>query len=380
MRLRLDDMIDYKPAQFKEGSRSYIEFYCKDPINGELQRIRKYLNHIKPVSVRRQYARQLVASINNKLSAGWNPLRENLSQHLGKTLEQSLNDFRRIHLQKLRHRSRLDYSSKLNILMDQLARQKLTTLPACDLTQQMAQQLMDAIHQDRQFGPNTYNNYLKDFNVIFNWLNERDYIESNPFAKLKRMKKERKKRLPMLPRQLSLYSQYLHDKDPDFLLPSMLLYYAAIRPVEQTGLKVGDIDLHNGTIRVRSDVAKNGHERIIEMATPLWQLTKAWIKGYPDSHYLITKAGKRFIPGENKVHRNRLSERFASIRKKLDFPDSITFYSLKDTIADQLDKSGVPLKDISKFFDHQSTTVTSTYMGNFEPVVRREMLSGIVGL
>lgn len=84
---------DYIPAKLVEGEVWYISYYVKSPITGKLQRQRLKFNRISSVRERRRRAQELVASINENLALGWNPLVEQIAPRASVSIKDAFDKF-----------------------------------------------------------------------------------------------------------------------------------------------------------------------------------------------------------------------------------------------------------------------------------------------
>jgi len=54
----------------------HVGFYAFDPLFGKSRRKKIKLNHIEKIKNRREYARDLIIRLTEKLRRGWNPIAE----------------------------------------------------------------------------------------------------------------------------------------------------------------------------------------------------------------------------------------------------------------------------------------------------------------
>ena len=77
----LQEIISYTLPKLQKGKEWVIYFYAFDPALGKLHRKRIKLNHIISIKERRQYAKDLMKRISEKLALGWNPQIESENQN-----------------------------------------------------------------------------------------------------------------------------------------------------------------------------------------------------------------------------------------------------------------------------------------------------------
>ena len=65
--------IDFKPAELRQGKDWLIVFYCKNPLNLQLERFRYRVPPAKNITERKKLAKTMLMNINNSLQIGWTP-------------------------------------------------------------------------------------------------------------------------------------------------------------------------------------------------------------------------------------------------------------------------------------------------------------------
>jgi integrase len=213
----------------------------------------------------------------------------------------------------------------------------------------------------------TYNGYLTDMRTFFNAMAEREMIRQNYFREIKFLKLEDKHRNAFTTAELSRLKDYLTEHDKNFLLCCYYCYYAVLRPVEICRLKVEDINLKEGYIRIDTHQSKNDKAQTIPILPELAKLLKELaIDKQPAKNYIVSHG---FVPGAKKLRENEISRQFKRVATAIDLPEHTTFYSLKDTIAERLIGAGYDIKFIQRFFRHHDITITDAYMSKFNPVL-----------
>lgn len=206
---------------------------------------------------------------------------------------------------------------------------------------------------------NTYNNKLTYTNIFFNWLVNEEYIENNPFSKIKKRKYQKAQKdnfsfdeMKVLHKELQEYSIFLY-------IASLLAFYALVRQEELARLKFKYFDVKKWMIFMGND-SKNKKDQPITL--PLF-LRKEFMRldffKYPANYYVF---GRNIIPGTepiqerklNKTH-NRILERLKIKRKGLSF--SSWRRTGMDFYAEKLIPKG--LKDHAR---HASFVTTEKYL------------------
>jgi integrase len=368
-------MIPYKYAQLCKGLRWYISYSVENPFTKKLERKRIYISHIKNENNRLRYALRLINEINSRLDKGWNPLISNEGESkfifLSEAFEKLL-EYKRAYLRK---RSMPNYESRVRVLTDWIAMQKLSGIYAFQFSAKHANELMTYLLVKRKFKAVTYNNYLSDFRSIFTWFQKQSFTDSNPFEGINYLPEEKKIRQTFTPEELTRYVDYLKNYDYDFYIISCYCYYCAVRPNEIVQLKIKNIDLEKGIIEIPAEISKNKRQRKIPIAKLFLNELKSYLPGKDKDYYLCSKQNNMLLPGKKKIAPTRIAEHFKIIAKHLELPDNVKFYSLKDTCADRLIESGFSAKTIRDLFGHSSIAITNEYLQSRNAIVDTRLVN-----
>lgn len=133
---------------------------------------------------------------------------------------------------------------------------------ACSFTHALALDFMGDVEADVKLSYRTYNNYLRFYRSMFNWMKDKGYISDNPFNGIKRKPKKliRKTRRTLTDEELSLLFGYLDSANRPYLAICLLCYCCLMRPKEIALLRCRDIDLGTQTVHVRGEIAKNDND------------------------------------------------------------------------------------------------------------------------
>lgn len=368
-------MIPFRYAQLCKGSRWYISYYVENPFTKKLERKRIYLSHIKNEYNRLRYAQRLINEINHRLDKGWNPLISNEGDAKYIFIDDAFNKLLEYKRAYLRKRSMPNYESRVKIMRDWIAQQKLTGIYTFQFSAKHANELMTYLLVKKKVKAVTYNNYLSDFRSIFTWFLKQSFTDANPFEGIRYLPEEKKVRQTFTPDELTRYVDYLKKYDYDFYIISCYCYYCAVRPNEIVQLKIKHIDLQKGIIEIPAEISKNKRQRKIPIAISFLNELKKYIPGKDTEMYLCTKNNGVLMPGYKKIAPTRIAEHFKIIAKQLKLPDYVKFYSLKDTCADRLIESGFSAKTIRDLFGHSSIAVTNEYLQSRNAIVDTRLIN-----
>lgn len=353
---------DYRPAKLHEGKCWYIDFYVKAPDSRELKRQRIKFNRGNSIAARRKEANIIVGQINEHLALGWNPLLEKSGIYGHVSAYHIMDNFLKAKERESEPNTIRCYKSYVKIFKEWLSSHRFnesTSISA--ITPAVAMKFMGEV--EILHCAQTYNNYLRFFVIMFNWMAERSYIDVNPFESIKRKPKKltKKKRRTLSSEELSRLILFLEQENSGYLLICLLCYYCLIRPKEISMLKCKDIDITRQTVRVSEDIAKNDNTSYRTIPD---QLMKRFVKIdlSKGDYYLFS--GKDFVPGKEKIWSQRISDYWAKVvRPGCNFDEDVQFYSLKDTGITNMIASGIPVSFVQQQADHSSLAITSIYVG-----------------
>jgi len=216
----------------------------------------------------------------------------------------------------------------------------------------------------------TRNNYLQAMRLLFYVLVDREYIDKNPFAGLKKLKATQKRRKVFTKAERSIICNFLKGQNDELLLAISLCYYCALRPAEIRRLKIGDIDLQKGIITLDGEQTKNKDLATITMPNHLVEfMQEIRIKRYPAEYYVFS--GPELKAGLTQCGTNRIAYVHKTVIEKLAMYDMLvdtdgkTFYSWKDTAARDMIEEGINAAALMKHFRHKSLETTQRYLESF---------------
>ena len=222
-----------------------------------------------------------------------------------------------------------------------------------------------------QFHPRSVKRKIAVVKSIFNWLVLEDYLDLNPFVKIKTDIQQ-----PMtLPKniaktKLDIIFSTLHSLANDtkktkfqqhnvqtLRLALMLLVTTGVRVSELCSIRLCDIDLPGSTIMIRG---KGNRERNVyisgsEISSYLDRYTlDRQSKNLSHDQLMITPAGLPVSPIYIRYHLNKLTAKF-NLGKK------ITPHMFRHTTATSLLDRGVDIRHVQKLLGHSSINTTVIY-------------------
>ncbi|MBO4689928.1 MAG: tyrosine-type recombinase/integrase [Paludibacteraceae bacterium] len=382
--------LPYFPATLKHLPQAgwRIDYYAYNPVSGQKERVRMYLNDLKKrfrtTAEFRTYANKMVCAINAKLFSGWTPFMETQSVRHYETIKDVMDKYiKEKERDKLSPSSLQNYRSVNSMILRWLKLKKFENLEMKNFTKSLAIQFMDYIYNEHTFttpkegsakrrgkalhteekhiGANRYNNILKQCRAFFSWALQKEYCPVNPFADLKLKKKEEKKRTLATAEDRAKIRKYFMENCPQYMIVAELVFNALIRPVEITRIKVGQVDLMNKVIHLDAGQTKNGYARDAVLSDELIQiLADTLAPGYPSNHYLI---GPGFLPGVASISTKAFNKKWLKMREATGIDKTIQLYSLRDGGLTGLFDNGLDAKTVMKAADHHDLNITTRYIG-----------------
>jgi len=357
-------LVDYVPAELRTNKDWMVVYYIINPFTNKLVRKRFRVKPMKSSAERKRYAKKLVAALNSKLERGWNPFYENESaktflllkdviiQYV-KTLEKKVTD------KALRPDSLRSYKSHLNMLTDYLTDNGKADVRCIDFTSGTIQGFLDHIYYDRNNTARTHNNYLIGMKVFCKYLTEREYINTDPTAKISSKRKEKKKR-EMIPFNVRAeIFEHLKDYNNEYLTLCLSTYFCFIRSTELTKIKVRDVSLEKGYILINGENAKNHKTEPVTIPAEYLPILANHIGDAPANNYLFS--GDRFKTGTEILKPRKITYEWTKMRNTLNFSTAYQFYSLKDSGITELLNSGVAAIKVRDQARHHDLKITEAY-------------------
>lgn len=360
------DLVDQRlPKRHDTPTGSYIDWYQRDPMTGQLRRSKVMLNKYEEGFERDTMAARIMANIVNKMDRGWNRWVDNPSTRgdldVVKVMGRYLKDIE-IKAKKGTHKKKTgyDYRSHCMVFLSYLRDNKLEGLKMYQFNLSLMTDFLDYLLIERDLSPKTRNSYRTWLSHMSTWLVERQYLASNDVGKIKVLREDDKQRKPMKTEDLIKLRDYLEKNDKRMLLACLFEYYEFIRPIELVQLRLRDISVKDMTITVPASISKNRKTQVIGLnESVLKMLNELGYFFYPNHCFVF---GKELRPAEEQASSAIFRNRWAKISKALRFPESYKYYSLKDTgIIDLANTHGIVFaRDQAR---HADISTTNKYTG-----------------
>jgi len=238
-------------------------------------------------------------------------------------------------------------------------RQLIGAVGNIELTQINTKNLQAFFTQVYNRSPKAAELYLRTLKASFSRAVDWNYLEQNPFKKVK---------LPRPPKSYPLFiteSQFndliLHCREEFLKNIMMVAFYSGMRLGEITNLQWSQIDLQNKTIVVRSNstfTTKSKKDRVIPICNKIYNLLKELRDNSfqtKDSVYVFEKInGIRYL-------NDHISKSFKKALLKSSLDKKLKFHSLRHSFASNLIQRGVSLYVIKELLGHSDISTTQIY-------------------
>ncbi len=140
-----------------------------------------------------------------------------------------------------------------------------------------------------------------------------------------------------------------------------LLYGCGLRAQELSGLRLEDIDLDSGFVRV---VGKGNKERRVPLGTPIRQALESylkdarpgWVRPTSGRHVLLSTRGRPFS-------RQSIWKLVKSAALAADLDPRVSPHTLRHSFATDLLRGGADLRSVQEMLGHASIDTTQIYTG-----------------
>lgn len=370
----VDDIIGYTLPKLHCGKNWYIDFKAYDPLEQKMKRKKYMLDGIDKITERKKRATETIANLTNRLRSGWNPWADTSNSRQYTKFIDVIELYHKylLKLQKskvFKKNTILDYQKRIRVLAAYNEQRYPSIVYIYQFDRTFVSDFLDYILIDRDSSARTRNNYRTWISSFGSWLEEKQYVESNPVAKIKALSVDGKIRSEISHKDLIKLRNHLQTTNPHFLLLCQFLYYTLIRPGELSNIKLKDIHLKEQKVYIASTISKNRTDGMVGLNDALIKaMIDLNIFSYDNDCYLF---GKDFKPSPEKGNSRSYRNYFKKIRQELKFPDSYQLYSMKDSgIHDLANAEGIVIaRDQAR---HADISTTNKYLKGSDLPVHEE--------
>jgi len=364
--------VHYQPARLVKGVSWYILYYQLDPNTGKKARHREShdLNRIKDKKEKLKKAKEMVAYINSVLPLGYPHENYDYIDLRITPVSDAIDMARDIKCQSDRKGTTKSYSTAARIFILFLDQKQMKELPVQAVDKSIALSFLDYLISVRKVQNSTRNNYLVYMQGLFGVLEDRKYIQSNPFKGIPHKKESQKARRHFTNHDAKVIINHLLEHDKELLLGVLLLYHCFIRPAELRRMRIHMISLRRGLINLPGQITKNKRTQSVTIPDVLKPFLAEFNFHRMDQFMYIFGPGLK--PNKEKqCGRDSMTKRHKRIIDKLysngkiSTTNGLSLYSWKDTGAMHLVELGIDIEQIRKQLRHSSLEETQRYLQSF---------------
>lgn len=377
------------PKLSATGKEWFVYYSYRNPKSGKMVRFRHYegLNGLDDVK-KNEHASSVIEYFTARLKSGWSPFEASeviYTDHLeyktasefyrekragNNTLKPWVSKYLGTVESQLAHKTYQTYQSKFRIFHLWLQSKKIELNDISTIGNKELIEFFTYLIESRKLSKRSVQKYQQIMRMIFDYFVQNKLCRINPVHDLPQTTRRNDSApRPIIRADIDIFKTEIM-KDAELWLAVQVEYYCALRPGSEIRLmKIKDIDLIKGTIRVDSRRAKTRTERIVTMPYQLLlQFRELNLQTMNKEYYIFGKGG---IPGPEPIGKNLLRNRFVKVRKRLKMPFEYKFYSWKHTGAVEADDAGISFKEISMHLGHTSLQTTDVYFKNKKPATSK---------
>lgn len=354
------------PPRLVRGYVWEIVFYRLNK-SGEKVRVRKTfdLNRIKDLKERARRAEEvlLMLAVGGEISTKQKRQLQLAAVRLVDAVRSAVD----IKCQSDRKGTQYTYASVGRIFERYLAGERLTDIPVRDFDRREAQLFLDWRLRVGRISNTTHNKALVHMKALFSELVQRGYIAENPFAGIAEKKEEEKDRRAMTDAENRTIAAEIRATDRELYLVVLLLANCGIRPGEQARLRVGDVRLDAGIVKMEGWQTKNKEAANVPIPAKIVPELRELIADVPPTWWLFgadLKPHPKVAATRNKMN-NRHAKVLSRLAKRGQLADTegLSLYSWKDTAGSLLiNEEQLDILTVQEFMRHKDIRHTHRYI------------------
>lgn len=215
--------------------------------------------------------------------------------------------------------------------------------------------------QEKEYNPFTINIRLRTLKTYLKWLYDEKYISVDINLKIKKVKVPQDFTVPLdnidIKKLLCACDTSTYSGFRDYCT-ILLILDCGIRVHELCALKIKDIDLKQGLIKVEAETTKTRTARLLPISNKTCKLLNQLIKlaKETDSEYVFQSTyGGQIKPSNVALSLNRARHK-ANIKKRC------TPYTLRHTFATYAVKAGIDVFTLQRIMGHSTIMTTRKYI------------------
>jgi integrase len=369
----------------------YVELSMRNPKTDVMERRRfeefnkETINQFSTAHERRRLAAKIINWLNERITVGWTIFDETPEcvyddqlqySHAARIYREKVNSntnykywVNHYRQEKLlrdydkKGETLRTYDSRYRVFGNWLIGQGLDKLDISVIDHAVILQYFNYLRTERNHCTHTYKSYQQLLKALFDYVLKQGGIHENPVHDIPDNRQVRDMGAERIEKDdLTSIMQVVDEKYPQLGLANRFMYYCGMRPgYEIRLLKVGDVDLERGFVRVSAEISKTDRDRKIAIPDVFkTYLIDVWhLHVFDKDLYVFGRTG---MPGKEALGKNTLRNRFNQVRDQLHLPRYYKFYSFKHTGAVTLAEQGEVLINIRDHLGHTSVSTTEVYL------------------
>jgi len=359
----------------------FVWFNYKEPGASKSEKWTKFkfrhnINRYGTKKQRKELGMRLVRVYTQLLDEGYNPFKKEVTggfhlQQIEMTCKDALQMAFEQKKNELARKTIGDWKSRLNTFLKYAKAAGFADYNIADITSFHVASFLNYISDQGQ-GPKSINNFRGCLSALWGKLANDMVVAHNPVTVLKKRKEKPQKNKPFTPEEITQIKNYLLANDPGLLTFIRFVAFAFLRPVEVVRLTVGDVDLTNARLSVKTKTETRATVRVVPQLAE--ELQKMQLHNYNKTDFLLTPSG---VPGNwanqrtgeptaENTRTKEFSDRFTEVKKHFGFGAEYGIYSVRHSFAVDLYNS---------FINAGATTIEAEM--KMLPITRHKSLSGL---
>lgn len=355
----------YKLAKLNDASGDlskqwFVYYSYRHPETREFVRFKHVIStRLKTKVSRFQRASELIKNVNYRLKSGWNPYAEAEAKFTN--LISAMQHCLEFKSASLRKRSIHTYTHLINCFITFLNKKNLHRITVEEFSSKNAREFLDYCKIEKKITNRTYNNYLSHMRTFFNFLIDREYLNFNPFTRIKNLQKEDSEITAFTRDEMATLRDKLPAENQELYVVCLLIFYCFIRPAEIMRLRIENFDLRQAIVNIPGHASKNKRQDVVIIPDMLVEEIKKlhWER----SNTNMFAFTRKLKPGIKEAAPTRIAGIWREWADKHDIHKCI--YQLKHTGAGMALQSGIDVRDLQLQLRHHSLDMTQIYLEKF---------------
>lgn len=348
------------------GKRWFIYFWVWDVQKNKMVRKRDYsVNQFKTSPERKAYFNQRKRMIDDLLRRGYHVDRTKLKD---KSETTALADYKKVLTtaeavetafkisasSDISHASELSYLSAKRVFVEYLKKHHLANNDVSTFSKVDIVRFCDEMRVNRS--GQTVNKYVSYLRLFWNLLLEREFVEDNPWLKIRKLKETPTNRnIGFTQDEKYMLIGSIKKLDWQLWAFVQIIYNTFSRPNEIRQLQVEDVMFNADKILIPAHKSKNKKNEFVTITEHLRPVIEELVQHKVSGQYLFEHNGRP-------IGKNTMRNRHKVFLDKFNISENKTLYSWKHTGVCDAYNAGIDLKRIQMQCRHHSVQQTDTYL------------------